>query len=222
MLILHSRVCSMKTLHRFRRRSLRVYVLRLPLPRFSTRLSVCNNPPFFFFLIIKERLFSCLNEGVCFRGFWRLLQFEWFCVRFLGVGLVCRRFSPRPLRGRLPALILPSSLPPSLPLSLADASLADYVQTCPGRNAPTFLMHFYVQAIWQWRAPSFCSINISFPIWMQIWGQLAPEYKWTGRLSPWKNNGGPPPTPPRADMICVRSGQIWWNAIRSYWESLSL
>lgn len=99
-------------------------------------------------------------------------------------------------RGRSEVVSLPwysphPSLPPSL--SLADASLADYVQTCPGRNAPTFLMHFYVQAIWQWRAPSFCSINISFPIWLQIWGQHAPEYKWTGRLSPWKNNGGPPP-----------------------------
>ena len=39
-----------------------------------------------------------------------------------------------------------------------------------GRNASTFLMHFYVQANWQWRAPSFRSINISPPIWLQIWG----------------------------------------------------
>lgn len=31
------------------------------------------------------------------------------------------------------------------------------------------LMQFYVQAIWQWRVPSFCGINISFSIWMQIW-----------------------------------------------------
>lgn len=30
------------------------------------------------------------------------------------------------------------------------------------------LMQFYVQAVWQWRVPSFCSINISFSIWMQI------------------------------------------------------
>lgn len=30
-------------------------------------------------------------------------------------------------------------------------------------------MHFHVQAVWQWRVPSFCSINISFSIWMQIW-----------------------------------------------------
>lgn len=39
----------------------------------------------------------------------------------------------------------------------------------PGQESTHLLMHFYVQANWQWRVPSFCSINISFPpVWMQI------------------------------------------------------
>lgn len=49
------------------------------------------------------------------------------------------------------------------------------------------LMQFYVQAVSQWRVPSFCGINISFSIWMQIWDVAL------GILmcSTMKNNQGP-------------------------------
>lgn len=114
-----------------------------------------------------------------FRTFWHSLQFECVCVRFLGVGLVCRLYSLRPPRGLLSTLILPSSL------SLSIWRLIGwFCSDLPGQECTYLLMHFYVQANWQWRVPSFCSINISFPIWMQIWG-VTPRIQ-MGCLSPWK------------------------------------
>lgn len=82
---------------------------------------------------MKQKLFSCFNDSICF--FWHLLEFECFCVRFLGVGLVWRLCSPRPLGGCLSTLILPSSF--SVSPSLMPHWLILFL-TCLGRNVPNF------------------------------------------------------------------------------------
>lgn len=73
-------------------------------------------------------------------------------------------------RGRPEVVSSPWYSPSSLfPLSLSFWSLIGwFCSDLPGQECTHLLMYFYVQAIWQWRVPSFCSINISFPIWMQI------------------------------------------------------
>ncbi len=89
--------------------------------------------------MMKQKSFSFLNDGIYFRGFGHscnLNVFVWDSwVSALSAGSIAR--------GRPEVVSLPWYSPHlSLSLSLSDASLADSVLTCLGRNAPTFQCTF--------------------------------------------------------------------------------
>lgn len=123
--------------------------------------------------MIKWKRFSFVNDAIFFTRF-----------TFTETGLFgARKPGPKALlpeadRLAVPIMLLALLFFPSLPLTPHWLILFRLAW------AGMHLMQFYVQAVWQWRVPSFCAINISFSIWMQIW-DVAP-----GILmgSPMKNN----------------------------------
>lgn len=115
----------------------------------------------FYLCVMKQKLFSCFDKGI-FDSYCNLNVFVWNSwASALPGGSIAQ--------GRSGDVSLPW-YSPHLSLSLPLRRLIGWFCSDlpgPGMHLPS-LTHFCVQANWQWRVPSFCSINISFLIWMQI------------------------------------------------------
>lgn len=158
---------------------LHIYVLHLILPCFKTN---CTSEQMY---IINTPLNNGTKAPFIFKWWYLhrgLLTFMVIWMFFVRDSWVSALSAGSIARGRPEVVSLPW-YSPHLFLSLWHL-IGWFCPDLPGQECTYLLMCFYVQANWQWRVPSFCSINISSPIWMQI-RDVTPRIQ-MGLSLPWK------------------------------------